>query len=123
MILIGIFFFASEGFGTGVGELLQISGEQKLFQEELGKETKSYDAIKAAIENGRIKKGDSQRSIIKRFGAPVIREKDPRYAEKWAYKPGDASWSSGIKIYLYFNEEKTLVGIKIMNASSSNTPR
>ena len=122
IILATIFLFTSKVYGTGIGELLHVSGEQKLFQKELNKETKSYNAIKDAIEKGKIKKGDSQESIEKRFGTPIIKMEDTKYAEKWAYKPGDSSWSDGVKIYLYFNEENALQGLKIMNASPSNIP-
>ena len=122
IIVATIFLFTPKVYGTGVGELLHVSGEQNLFQKELNKETKSYNAIKAAIEKGKIKKGDSQESIEKRFGTPIIKMEDTKYAEKWAYKPGDSSWSDGVKIYLYFNEENALQGLKIMNASPSNIP-
>ncbi|MBL7157869.1 MAG: hypothetical protein ISS92_06925 [Candidatus Omnitrophica bacterium] len=96
-------------------ELMAVGESQKAMEKELAKETKAYKTIKKAIEKGLIKKGESADEIRRRYGAPVITLSDEQYAEKWVYKPGYASYFDGIKIYLFFDSDKTLKGIRVMS--------
>ncbi len=96
-------------------ELMAVGESQKAMEKELAKETKAYKIIKKAIEKGQIKKGESADEIRRRYGAPVITLSDEQYAEKWVYKPGYASHFDGIKIYLFFDDDKTLKGVRVMS--------
>jgi len=115
-ILIIIFFtFSLICYGEGLSTLVQLGKSQDTAARELNKETKRYEAVRSAIENGKIEKGISTGDIEKRYGEPVVKLSGKKYAEKWLYKPGWASHFDGIKIYLYFNKEGCLEGVQIMN--------
>ena len=109
--------FSFSAFAGPLFELMAVGESQKAMEKELAKETKAYKAVKRAIEKGRIKKGESVDEIRRKYGAPVITLSDRQYAEKWVYKPGYASFFDGIKIYLFFDEDKTLKGVKIMSGA------
>ena len=110
--------FSSSASAGPLFELMAVGESQKEMEKELAKETKAYKAIKKAIERGRIKKGESADEIIKMYGAPVVTLSDDQYAEKWVYKPGYASYFDGVKIYLFFDDDETLKGIKVMSGGS-----
>ncbi|NQU95789.1 MAG: hypothetical protein HQ549_06175 [Candidatus Omnitrophica bacterium] len=109
--------FSSSASAGPLFELMAVGESQKEMEKELDKETKAYKAIKRAIENGHIKKGESADKIRKRYGAPVITLSDRQYAEKWVYKPGYASYFDGIKIYLFFDDDKALKGVRVMSGA------
>jgi len=105
-----------ECFADGLSTLIDVGKSQQAMNKELDKETKSFEAVKRAIETGSIKKGDSGTSIRKKYGEPVVVLADKAYAEKWIYKPGDASFFGGVKICLFFDGEGKLRGIKILSS-------
>ena len=114
VILFFMTFFSSiiNIYAEGLSTLAEVGKSQEAMQKALDKETKSFEAIKKAIEKDVIKNGVSQDVIKKRYGNPVVILPDKQYTERWVYKPGYASWFGGIKIYLFFNGGKKLVGIK-----------
>jgi len=102
-------------YAEGLSTLANVGKSQDAMQRALNKETKSFEKIKKAIEKGTIKKGDRKDTIRKHYGEPVVILPDKQYAEKWVYKPGYASWFNGIKIYLFFDSNNELEGIKEMS--------
>lgn len=109
--------FALISHAEGLDGLIQAGESQARIQKALDEETRTFESIKNAVETGEIKKGLSQKFILKRYGAPVITLPDKKYQEKWVYKPGYATWFDGVKIYLFFDSEENLQGIRILNAS------
>ena len=99
-------------YAEGLSTLIEVGKSQNAMQKTLDKETKSFEALKKAIQKGAIKKGESQDVIKKRYGEPVIILPDKQYAKKWVYKPGYATWFDGVRIYLFFDDDKKLKKIK-----------
>ena len=112
IILIGISLclMGCGGGGTLSGiNTLQSLGKNMAAQEKaVQKETNRYEKLKKAILEGELKKGMPARKLIKRFGEPSVVLSEPN-RKKYVYKPGDGSWFSGEKIYLYIDTQNTLV--------------
>ena len=87
--------------------LIQLGRNDKLKQRALNQETKNFKRVKNYIDSNKIKMGISTKSAIKRFGEPVVVLSETE-GERWAYKPSDADWIGGEKIYLIFDEESSL---------------
>ena len=113
LIIAFIVLFSASCYAEGIGTLMAVGKSQDEAEAELKRETKAYKAVKNAIEKGKIKKGDTQKNIQARYGDPVIIVSDKDYAEKWVYKPGNATFFDSAKIYLIFNSEGNLAGIRI----------
>lgn len=112
LFFIMLFSFTARIHAEGLSTLAEVGKDQAAMQKALDEETKSFRAIRKAIEKGTINKGESQDAIKRSYGEPVIILPDKKHDEKWIYKPGYASWFDGIKIYLYFDSDKKLEGIK-----------
>ena len=113
LIIAIIVFFSVSCYADGLSTLMAAGKSQDEAELELQRETKAYNSVKSAIEKGQIKKGDSQKKVQARYGDPVIIVPDKDYAEKWVYKPGHATFFDSAKIYLIFDSEGSLAGIKI----------
>ena len=74
--------------------------------------TKAYDAVKEGIEEGTLAVGESQDTIKKEYGEPVVVIPANGKFEKWIYKPGYVSHFDGVKIYLYFDNDRKLANIR-----------
>jgi len=120
LIILLILFTAPRIYAQGLSslsELAEFGENQSEAQKALNEETIRFEKVRRAIETGLIKKGQPQKSIAKRYGRPVIIIGDKNYPEKWVYKAGDASWFEGVKIYLLFDGDKKISGVKIINSS------
>ncbi|MBL7157007.1 MAG: hypothetical protein ISS92_02465 [Candidatus Omnitrophica bacterium] len=102
-------------FSDSLGNLIKVGKSQAQMEKALAKETKSYKAVKKAVESGTIKVGDEANSIKKRFGSPLVIIPQKDNSEKWVYKPGYATHFDNIKIYLFFDSNNRLSGIKTLN--------
>jgi len=117
-ITITIVFLLSAVFFTGtccagLGELTAIAKAQKDAQAEYAAETRAFEKVKAAICNGKIKKGQSDKDISGRYGEPVVNLVESETGRtKWIYKPAQSSFFSGAKLYLYFDKNNVLDEIK-----------
>ena len=115
LVAAGLIFVAYKSFAEGLSTLAEVGRSQGYMQKELKDETRNFKKVKKAVEKGYIKKGDSQKDIARKYGEPVIKIKDRDYPEEWIYKPSYVDWFKGVKIYLFFDENKTLAGIKMVN--------
>lgn len=115
---IAVFFMTAHfsAHAEGLSTLSQVAKNQDSMLGETQKETKAFNAVKKGLENGTLTKGQTQDIIRSRFGEPVVTLTNSDGNEKWIYKPAHASYFNGIKIYLFFNTEKTLAGIKMLNS-------
>lgn len=100
----------------GLSTLSKIAKSQEDMAETVNKETTAFRAVKNALETGKLKKGQSQGLISAQYGDPVITLTEEGNIEKWIYKPANSSYFSGIKIYLFFDHNKLLMGIKMLNS-------
>lgn len=114
-VFILIFLLASSNCEAGLSELRQIAAAQTDAQNAYKEETRAFERVKEAIDNGDIKKGQAKEEIRKRYGEPVVntRETETR-RDKWIYKPAKSSFFLGIKAYLYFDKNDKLDEIKIV---------
>ena len=96
--------------------LRSLGHNDKLKQQALRQETVIFQRLKNYIETNRIKKGASGKSVMRKFGEPVSVLTDID-GEKWAYKPRDADWIEGEKIYLFFNAKSYLIDWECANCT------
>lgn len=96
--------------------LRRLGHNDKLKQQVLKQETIFFQRLKNYIDTNKIKKGISGKSAIKKFGEPVS-VLAGLTGEKWAYKPQDADWINGEKIYLFFNTQSRLIDWECVNCS------
>ena len=81
----------------------------------LKKETKNYNKVKKAIISEKLEEGMSAEKIKKKYGEPVIDIYDEKKsANKWLYMPATSSHFEGEKLYLFIDEENTLVGWRLI---------
>ena len=97
--------------------LAGLGRDDKLKQQAVDLETVNFKRVKRSIETGRIEPGISKRAAISRFGQPILvfSEEEP---ERWAYKPANAGWVGGEKIYLYFDAQGNLSKWEYIEADS-----
>ena len=104
---------SSPAGGEGLDSLVEVGRSMADISAAMDKETKAFNAVKAAVDNGDIKKGLSKAEIRSRYGEPVIANDDSATnREKWAYKPADSSFFKGIRIYLFFDDKGILDEIR-----------
>ncbi len=96
----------------GLDTLIEIGKAQADISKSYAQETKNFEGVKKAVENGAIKVGQSINDIKTKFGEPVVAVKDGA-REKWIYKPASSSFFEGVKISLFFNANGALDEIKI----------
>jgi len=113
VILLVVLLFAVNGYGDGLGSLSKVGKSQDAMVRVLNKETKTYRAVKKAVETGKIKEGHLQDSILDKYGEPVVVLKEYDNIEKWVYKPGHATYFDSTKIYLFFGADKKLKKIEV----------
>ncbi|MDD5633735.1 MAG: hypothetical protein PHW46_00470 [Candidatus Omnitrophica bacterium] len=84
---------------------------------ELANETGNYKKIKTAVDRNELKKGESAESIIEKYGRSVVTvNENGATIKRWVYKPGDASYFSGEKVYLFFDEKEALIDWRFVPA-------
>lgn len=104
---------SSPAGGEGLDSLMEVGRSMADINAAMDKETKAFNAVKAAVDSGDIKKGLSQDEIRSRYGEPVIANDDSSTnREKWAYKPADSSFFKGVRIYLFFDDKGILDEIR-----------
>jgi len=104
-------------FAEGLDSLIELARSKASAAKIAREETDNFENIQRAVTNGSIEKGQSRDLIKRRYGAPVINfPKEKNEKETWIYKPGDASVFDGPKIYLFFDDNGNLDGIKTVEA-------
>jgi hypothetical protein len=107
------------GCSQKINALLEVAKSQSKAQNQLAAETKYFNNLKTAIEEGRIKNGLSQAHIKRTIGSPVIIQ-DEDCGQRWVYKPAEATFFDNNKIYLYFNKQGLLNKYKVFEPEDSN---
>ena len=99
---------------SGLKSLIQFSKDRNAMVKEYNMETKNYDRIREAVDQGYLDKGESASRIKSRYGEPVIILPDTKEnITKWVYKPASATYFSDEKVYLIFDENDEFVEWKV----------
>ena len=117
LIIISMCISGCVGLGSNISaikNMIRLGRNDKLKQQALKQETANFETIKMHIENNKIKSGISAKSAINKFREPILILSETK-GEKWAYKPADADWIGGEKIYLFFDQEDSLVDWECVN--------
>ncbi|MFH1665407.1 MAG: hypothetical protein ABIA77_04590 [Candidatus Omnitrophota bacterium] len=94
----------------GLQALIEVGKKNQEMEKELKGETGAYEKVRKALDKGRFEKGEAAADIIRKYGEPVIVLQDEKGGgQKWVYKPAQASFWSGEKVYLLFDENDALV--------------
>ena len=113
--VLALLFLSSTVYAAGIGELMDIARAQADAQKTYASETRAFERVKAAIDNGAIKKGQSKKEIADRYGEPVVNMTDSATGrEKWIYKSAKSSFFEGTRIYLYFDKNGNLDEVKVV---------
>lgn len=124
IITASILLFSGYAFAEGLDTLIEVGRGQAEIAREARDETRNFEAVKQAVENESIQKGQSKDRIRDRYGVPVIEfPKDKNRDETWIYKPGKASFFDGPKIYLIFGDDGILSGIKVVEEKEEKKVR
>ena len=98
----------------GLDSLIEAGKSMADIKAAMAEETRAFNAVKSAVDQGAIKKGMSKASIMEQYGEPVIINDDSATKrEKWAYKPDTSSFLKGIRIFLYFDKSGMLDEIRV----------
>ena len=99
----------------GLDALIEVGKSMADINAATAEETRVFNAVKAAIDRGIIKKGLSMAAIRKQYGEPVIINEDSATKrEKWGYKPDTSSFLKGVRVYLYFDKNGILDEIRVV---------
>ena len=104
--------FAAGGCSGRIGTLLEAARSQSAAETHLQAETKNFNSLKTAIEQGRLKSGLSQKYIKNNIGNPVVVQAE-KYGERWVYKPAEGNFFDNNKINLYFDDKGHLIKYRV----------
>ena len=102
-------------FSDAVEALIEVGRGQAEIQKAYIDETKVYERVRRAVDDGAIKKGLSKKDIREEYGEPVINYSDfDTKRDTWVYKPAKSDFmGGGIKVYLYFDNNDAIDEIAV----------
>ena len=101
-------------WAEGLGTLIELGKSQAEIQNQYARETKTFESVKRAIEDGAVKKGMDKASVLAKYGEPVVRLDNPDgKGEYWIYKPAESSFFEGVKATLSFTGEGVLEKVSV----------
>jgi hypothetical protein len=110
--ILALFALTGSCCADGLGTLIDLAQGQAAIAGDNTRDTKVYERVKSAVENGSIVKGQSKSEIKDRYGEPVvILPKEYGRPERWFYKPAKSSFFSGEKITFCFDENNKIFDI------------
>ena len=108
-----LFLSGTNCFADGLDTLIEVGRGQAEIQKSYAGETRIYNDVKEAVEDGEIKKGQGADEIRRKYGEPVVNIPDMETGmDKWIYKPAKSSFFKGEKIYLFFDSTGVLAELK-----------
>lgn len=109
---------------SSMRNLIKLGQDAKAKEKTLQQETLNFQRVKTQIINNKITEGISRDTALKRFGEPILIFPQTE-GERWIYKPSQAGWVGGEKIYLFFNINGDLLSWKCVNLNcrSISQPR
>ncbi|MBU4377176.1 MAG: hypothetical protein KKD29_06880 [Candidatus Omnitrophica bacterium] len=110
-----IFFSADYTLAADMKKLMEVGASQTEIAKSLRQETKSYDAVKKAINSGAIKEGMTADTIRKKYGGPIIEVYDKkRDITKWLYMPASSNHFGGEKLYIHIDSDNKVKGWELI---------
>ncbi|MDD5496513.1 MAG: hypothetical protein PHP46_05385 [Candidatus Omnitrophica bacterium] len=113
IMVISVLTWGAQCRAEGLQALIEVGRSMKDVKQASDEETKNFGRAKSAVEGERIKKGQTKQEVMRSCGEPVIMVQE-HGREKWVYKPAEATFFKGTKIYLFFGPDETLDEIKVM---------
>ncbi|MGB2631085.1 MAG: hypothetical protein WBD24_02275 [Candidatus Omnitrophota bacterium] len=99
----------------GVRALIKLGKSQASMAKEVERQTRNYNKVLEAINDGDLKKGQTASSVQKAVGEPVIiLSREGQEVVKWVYKPGNVTFFEDEKVYLMFDKNDELVDWKVL---------
>ncbi|MFH0839861.1 MAG: hypothetical protein V1883_02455 [Candidatus Omnitrophota bacterium] len=96
-------------------KLMEVGASQAEIAKVLRQETKSYEAVKKAINSGRIREGMTADIIRKKYGGPIIETYDKKNdITKWLYMPASSDHFKGEKLYIHIDSDNKVKGWKLI---------
>ena len=114
-IVVLLLLFTAYAYPDGLSSLAKVGKSQGSMAKALKGETKTFERVRKAIENARIKAGQPRDLIRKQYGEPVVIIAEENEIERWVYKPGYASFFDNNKIYLFFDGRGELESIRVFD--------
>ena len=97
-----------------IHNLIRLGRNDKLKERAIRQESINFGKVKNYIISGKIQKGLSQKTSVRKFGQPTVILYRPE-GQRWIYKPGQADWIGSEKIYLFFKNDGRLVNWDCVN--------
>jgi len=94
--------------------LKSVADDQTAMAKMVDAQNKKFEALLEAVRNDRIRKYDTEKSVRRAFGEPILirqREHNQQQLSEWLYRYATKFFNSD-KVYLYFDESKRLVDWK-----------
>ncbi len=110
VLIAAIVFMGSEYvYAEGLDALIEVGKSQGEIAKAYSAETKTYEGVRRGIESGGIVKGAAKKSILDKYGEPVVVVGDyGTDREKWIYKPASSDFGKGPRISLFFTKDGIL---------------
>ncbi len=107
--------------------LKDMSDEQARMQKYIEEQDKKFEKLLKAVKDRTLVKNVRDQSIVRMYGEPLGKrevEKNNQKLERWNYRY-QMTYFESEKVYLYFNEEKRLVGWEHVagNLPDENEPK
>ena len=107
----------------GVGTLLELSRSRKEMKEVYEDETESFENVREAFKENRLKTGTPASEVVKEYGPPVVEvPADSPGQTRWIYKRSGSDFFTGEKMNLYFDRTGGLVNAEHIEAEKSESP-
>ncbi|HNV24013.1 MAG TPA: hypothetical protein PKH98_03905 [Candidatus Omnitrophota bacterium] len=129
-LVIGVFLLSGCAKMQHLDQLLilkNFSDEQTRLQQYIEQQDKKFEKLLKAIEDRTLVKNMRDQAIVRMYGDPLGKrevEKDGKKMERWNYRY-QMKYFESEKVYLYFNEEKRLIGWERVgpNPPDENEPK
>jgi hypothetical protein len=119
LFLICVIFFSGCAKLKYLDELLTLkaySDEQDALDKEVERNDRSFEAILTAAQNGDLDDYKTAKSVLKKFGAPVLKKKEFSEGEEydlWLYRYAVEYFDSP-KVYLRFDKTGNTIDYEII---------
>jgi hypothetical protein len=92
---------------SGISTLSAMGADADYHEERVRTETERFESVRHAILENRIARGMTSAAFVREYGEPVIAMEEGGRTV-YLYKPGNVSWFSSEKIYIYFDSAMIL---------------
>ncbi len=101
--------FTGMAMSDGLDSLIEVGRSQGEIAKAYAEETRTYENVKRAIQNGAIKKGMTAKAVLDKYYEPVVVVGEyGTDRKKWIYKPQTSDFFEGPRISLFFTKDGVL---------------